>query len=107
MTGAMSARAMVRTTLLSQLPDYTGSATDLEGSGCDPSTTPVATVENNPVTCPRSADVIGLTLDGQCRMVATWPSLSPASNSVLGASVDATWVSTQTGGPTVCRASGG
>jgi hypothetical protein len=106
-TGAMSARAMVRTTLLSQLPDYTGSATDLEGSGCDPSTTPVATVENNPVTCPRSADVIGLTLDGQCRMVATWPSLSPASNSVLGASVDGTWVSTQTGGPTVCRASGG
>ena len=102
-TGALSSNPTVHTTQLSDLPDYSGSATDLEGSGCDPSTTPAATVENNPVTCPRSADVIGLALDRQCRLVASWPSLSTASNAVIGFSVDATWVATQVGGPSLCR----
>jgi hypothetical protein len=98
---ALTATPSVRTTLLSTLPDYKGGATDLEGSGCDPTTGPVGTVENNPVTCPRSADVIGITLDRQCRVVATWPSLSASSNSVLGVSTDATWVATQHR-PTLC-----
>ena len=101
-TGGLTAMPTVRTSRLATLPDYKGTATAMEGSGCDPSTSPVGTVENNPVTCPRSADVIGLTLDRQCRIVATWPSLSPASNSVLGVSSDATWVATQVGGLSLC-----
>ena len=101
-SGALTQHPTVTASLLSALADYKGSATAMEGSGCDPSTSPVATVENNPVTCPRSADVIGLALDRECRVVATWPSLSPASNSVLGESVDATWAATQTGGPSLC-----
>jgi hypothetical protein len=88
--------------LLSRVPSYKGTATDLEGSGCDPSTSPVGVVENNPVTCVRAADVVGLAVDRQCRLVATWPSLSPATSSVIGVSTDATYVATQTAGPRVC-----
>jgi hypothetical protein len=104
-TGALTSHPSVSTVSLTHLPSYRGSATDLMGGGCDPSTSPLATVENNPVTCPRSADVIGIALDRSCRVVVTWPSLSPASNAVLGASTDATWVTTQTRGPSLCRPS--
>jgi len=90
---------------LSRVASYKGTATDLEGSGCDPSTSPVGVVENNPVTCVRAADVIGLAVDRQCRLVATWPSLSPATSSVIGVSADATYVATQISGPRVCAAS--
>lgn len=92
----------VSTVDLSSLPSYQGSATALEGSGCDPSTSPVGVIANNPVTCVRAADVIGMALDKSCRMVVSWPSLSPATSSVLGASTDATWVATQSGGPRLC-----
>jgi hypothetical protein len=101
-TGAMGANPAVSTTTLSTIPSYRGTATALEGSGCDPSSSPVAFIENNPVTCPRGADVIGIALDRSCRVLVTWPSLSPESNATLGVSVDATWVATQTGGPRLC-----
>ena len=101
-TGATGPHPITELATLSKMPDYKGSATALEGSGCDPDTTPVATVENNPVTCARSADVIGMALDKQCRMVVTWPSLSPASSGTLGVSTDATWVATQAQGPRLC-----
>ncbi|MCU1621477.1 MAG: repeat-like domain [Frankiales bacterium] len=101
---AVVTNTSVSTIDLSSLPSYQGTATALEGSGCDPSTSPVGVISNNPVTCVRAADVIGIAVDKSCRMVVSWPTLSPASSPVLGASSDATWVATQTGGPRVCAA---
>lgn len=92
----------VHTTPLTDVPSYRGSATDLMGSGCSPSTGPDGTLQNNPVTCPRSADVIGIAVDRSCRVVITWPSLAAASNAVLGSGPDATWITTQTSGPRLC-----
>lgn len=103
-TGATTARPHVDSVPLANIPSYQGNATDLEGSGCDPTKSPVGTVENNPVTCQRSADVIGIGLDHNCRLMVAWPTVSAATSSYLGASVDATWVSTQRSGPTVCAA---
>jgi hypothetical protein len=72
------------------------------GSGCDPSKSLVGTVENNPITCQRSADVIGIGLDRSCRVVVSWPSVSVSTSSYLGVSTDATWVATQSGGSSLC-----
>ena len=100
--GLLGPRVLRETAPLGTVPSYQGTATDLMGSGCDPSRSPTSTVSNNPFTCSRSADVLGLSVDRSCRLVATWPSLSAKSNPTLGVSTDATWVTTQTGGSRLC-----
>jgi hypothetical protein len=100
-TGALGPHPVIASARLAALADYQGTATALMGT-CDTSSAPVATVTNNPVTCGRSADVVGIVLDTQCRVVVTWPSLAPASSATLGVSRDATWVTTQRDGPRLC-----
>ena len=46
-TGGLTAMPTVRTSRLATLPDYKGTATAMEGSGCDPST--------SHAVCPASA----------------------------------------------------
>jgi hypothetical protein len=101
-TGALGAAPAIATTTLRSAPSYQGTAVDLMGSGCDPSKSLVGTVENNPITCQRSADVIGIGLDRSCRVVVSWPSVSVSTSSYLGVSTDATWVATQSGGSSLC-----
>lgn len=104
--GLLSSHPVQQTVLLETKASYQGTATALMGSGCDTSTSPTSTitstVSNNPITCPRSSDVIGLALDQSCRLVAVWPSLAAKSKATLGTSVDATWITTQTAGPRLC-----
>lgn len=89
----------VTTERLSSVPTDCGTASQLM-LVCD--TGPSGVVMNNFVTCTRSTDVWGVALDRSCMLVVTWPSVSVKSDARLGASVDATWVDTQVGGPSLC-----
>jgi hypothetical protein len=94
-TNGVSATPTVTTQRLSATPAYSGSASDLMG-WCD------AQALQTGVTCNRSTDVWGVALDARCNLIVSWPSLSPTTDATLGASVDATWVDVQTGGPSLC-----
>src|SRR4051794_2250838 len=62
---------------------------------------PAQGVENGFV-CNRSTDVWGITLDNQCRTVAAWPTgTSSQTDEPIGRR--GTYVSSQTGGPTLCE----
>jgi hypothetical protein len=84
---------------VSNVPAYKWTASHMMGICADPS--PVQGVQNG-LTCDRSTDVWGIALDSQCRLTVTWPTVSnDAPNANAG-----TYVSTQTGGPTVCGPQG-
>jgi hypothetical protein len=94
----MSASPTVTTQRLSPVPVYGGTASQLMGA-CGSG--PTQGVQNG-FACNRSTDVWGVALDGACRLVVSWPSVSAAKDPTFGAAVDATWVDTQVGGPTLC-----
>ncbi|MCW2990937.1 MAG: hypothetical protein JWM73_1531 [Solirubrobacterales bacterium] len=55
--------------------------------------------------CDRSTDVWGIALDARCNVMSTWTSASKSSDGAttdLPGSDPATFVTTQTGGPTLC-----
>ena len=87
----------VTTQQVSAVPAYAGTASDLMG-WCD------ANAQQTGAPCNRSSDVWGVALDSACRLIVSWPSLSATTDPTLGASVDATWVSAQSGGTPVCGA---
>ncbi|MFL5896407.1 MAG: sialidase family protein [Thermoleophilaceae bacterium] len=87
---------------LSDIPTYTGTASELMGA-CDQDQNDPSQGVQNGTACTRSTDVWGIALDSQCRLVTTWPvakagTLNDASGDQAG-----TYVATQTGGPTVCQ----
>lgn len=91
---------------LSDIPTYTGSASELMGA-CDQDQSDPTQGAQNGTACTRSTDVWGIALDAQCRLVTTWPvakagTLNDASGDKAG-----TYVATQTGGPTVCQSLAG
>jgi len=99
LAGAIGSSPIATTQRLSDVPAYSGTASQLMGV-CD--TAPIVGVAGDP-TCHRSSDNWGVALDQTCNLIVTWASLSPKTDAVLGASTDATWVDVQHGGPTVCR----
>jgi hypothetical protein len=96
----------IREVRLSNVPTYTGTASELMGA-CGEG--PEQGVENGFV-CTRSADVFGVALDNQCRMTTSWPTKD--NNAFATSQKDpgfaapgsdpGTFVATQTGGPAVC-----
>src|SRR3954452_10923478 len=96
----------IREVRLSDIPTYTGSASELMGA-CDQDQNYPSQGVQNGTACTRSTDVWGIALDAQCRLVTTWPvakagTLNDASGKQAG-----TYVATQTGGPTICQSLAG
>ncbi|HVB27630.1 MAG TPA: hypothetical protein VNE21_06945, partial [Mycobacteriales bacterium] len=94
----LSARPLITRVQLSAVPVERGTASSLMGACLSG---PAATL--NGFTCGRSADVYGIALDGCGRLVVTWPAQAGF------AGTDGTYVSQQTGGPTLLatRCTGG
>jgi hypothetical protein len=88
---------------VSPVAAYTWSAENMMGLCSDPND-PTGGVQNG-VNCDRSTDVWGVALDSQCRLSVTWPVTKPHNS----ANPDdaGTWISTQTGGDTLCSSSSG
>jgi hypothetical protein len=72
---------------------YSGSAAALMGT-CN--TGPGGGIQSG-VLCTRSTDVWGVELDRNCNLVVTW-----TSDATEGGKTSASWISTQTGGSTIC-----
>jgi hypothetical protein len=94
------------------VPTYTGTASELMGA-CGKG--PAAGVENG-LTCTRSTDVWGIALDRDCNLTITWPTRDNASFAAgepgtrgpdpafnVAGNNPGTFVSTQSGGPRLCR----
>jgi BNR repeat-like domain len=88
--------------LVSDVPTHKWTASEMMGVCADP--TPVQGIENG-VACDRSTDVWGVALDRRCRVSVVWPTAGTeqdgATKDVPG-SAPGTYVTTQTGGPTLC-----
>jgi hypothetical protein len=88
------------------IPTYQWTASQMMGI-C--SSTPVVQGVENGLDCSRSTDVWGIALDANCRVMAAWPargSTSGGGTDQAGAVIpfhdNGTFVTTQTGGPTLC-----
>ena len=95
----LGANPTVVTRRLAAPPAFRGTASQLMGE-CG--TGQNLAVDASAVICHRITDVWGVALDSRCYLTLSWPSVSPATDPTLGASVDTTWVDTQVGGPGVC-----
>lgn len=111
-TNGLSSSPKVVEKRISKVPTDTGTASDLMGA-CT-TDTPVAGIING-LTCGRSPDVWGLTATHGCRAVSVWPAVDtkddPSDESDDAKRVKGnkpgTWVSKQTGGPSLCGKSPG
>jgi hypothetical protein len=84
----------VSTVQASQIPAYTGTASELEAA-CE--TAPGTGIVNGGI-CPRASDVWGTGLTQDCRLLVAWAGIAndaPGSN-------QATYISRQVSGPTLC-----
>ncbi|MEA2272079.1 MAG: hypothetical protein QOI98_787, partial [Solirubrobacteraceae bacterium] len=96
---ARSASPHVQDVKVSPIPAYSWTASHMMGICGTPG--PAQGVENG-FACSRSTDVWGITLDSTCHLALAWPTVSAdAPGNDPG-----TYVSTQTGGPTVCGPQG-
>ena len=55
--------------------------------------------------CDRSTDVWGIAMDAQCRVMSVWTGRAPTADAGTPGQEAGTFVTTQTGGPTLCGAS--
>jgi BNR repeat-like domain len=93
------------------VPTDTGTASDLMGA-CT-SGSPISGIING-LACGRSPDVWGLTADHRCRAESVWPAVDtyddPDDTSDnpkrIAGNNPGTWVSLQTGGPSICGPTG-
>ena len=99
LTGALGSSPIIRRQRVQRIPAFRGTATELMG-WCDDRNPANQSVPACLMT--RSSDVWGVGLDARCRLLVTWGTISAKTNPTIGASVDATWVATQSGGPTLC-----
>jgi hypothetical protein len=104
--GGQTASPQVSEARLSDIPTYTGSASELMGACDQDQTDPTQGVQNG-TACTRSTDVWGLALDRQCRMVTTWPVAKKGDLNDTSGDQAGTYVATQTGGTTVCQSLAG
>jgi len=91
---AMSATPHFVDEQISNIPTYTGTASELMGA-CGSG--PAAGVENG-FACSRSTDVWGITLDAHCRVYVAWPTVSNSAPKSSGG----TYVSSQINGRPLC-----
>jgi hypothetical protein len=92
--------------LLSPIPTYTGTASQLMGACSEHS--PIEGVENG-FFCDRSTDVWGIALDRRCRLTVAWPTrdnkrfaADNGSQFAVEGNNPGTFVSTQTSGNDLC-----
>jgi hypothetical protein len=97
--GANGSHATVSGQRLQSIPAYSGTASDLMG-WCNASNPANQSVPACLMS--RSTDVWGIALDAGCGLIVTWPTISSRTEPTIGASVDATWVATQSGGSSLC-----
>ena len=109
----MDANPTVTETRISDIPTDVGTASKLMGACVDAG--PVSGVING-LACDRSPDVYGVALTQDCRTTIVWPTRNrkddPSTTdddqeTVPSGSDPGTFVSTQTGGPTLCGSHGG
>jgi hypothetical protein len=87
---------------VSDVPTHKWTASEMMGVCASP--TPVQGVENG-LACDRSTDVWGVALDRRCQVSVVWPTAGTKQDGTTkGVPGDApgTYVTTQTGGPTLC-----
>jgi hypothetical protein len=101
--GALSPTPTVAVQRVQTIPAFSGTATEMMG-WCD-DTSPANQVVPACLMA-RSSDVWGVGLDASCRLLVTWGTISAKTNPTIGAAVDATWVASQSGGPSLCAAAG-
>ena len=98
-TGALGRSPIIRRQRVQRIPAFRGTATELMGWCHD---TNPANQSVPACLMTRSSDVWGVGLDARCRLLVTWGTISAKTNPTIGGSVDATWVATQSSGPTLC-----
>jgi hypothetical protein len=108
----MDANPKVTEARISQIPTDVGTAGKLMGACVDAG--PVSGVING-LACDRSPDVYGVALTQECKTTIVWPTRNRKDDpttpdddqdTVPSGSDPGTFVSTQTGGPTLCGAHG-
>src|SRR3954470_13285135 len=101
---------------VSDVPTHRWTASEMMGLCTDPND-PTQGVQNG-VNCDRSTDVWGITTDSSCRVSIVWPTAGKGQDGTTEATTDppapkvpgsapGTYVTTQTGGPTLCGANPG
>src|SRR3954470_2630603 len=94
---------------VSDVPTHRWTASEMMGLCTDPND-PTAGIQNG-VNCDRSTDVWGIALDQSCRLSITWPTAGKGQKGTTEKTADApavpgsapgTYVTTQTGGPSLC-----
>jgi hypothetical protein len=108
----LDANPTVTEARISDIPTDVGTASRLMGACV--SAGPVSGVING-VACNRSPDVFGVTLDKQCHTSIVWPAVDVTDkptttsddNTSAPGSAPGTYVSTQTGGATLCGSHAG
>jgi hypothetical protein len=107
---ALSATPHVTDYKVSDIPAYNWSTSGMMGLCARALSTPVVGGVYAGLACSRSTDVWGIAADAQCRVMSVWTSTAgkpPGGTDGLPKAAPGTYVTTQTGGPTLCdKASG-
>jgi hypothetical protein len=111
-TDGLNANPHVKESRVSNVPADTGTASKLMGA-CHQEFSVVSGIVNG-LTCGRSPDVWGLTANARCRAESVWPAVDAQDNPndtsanppKVAGNNPGTWVSLQTGGPSLCGKSG-
>ena len=106
-TNGLSGKPRVIETRISKVPTDTGTASELMGA-CT-SGNPFSGIVNG-LACGRSPDVWGITANHSCRAESVWPAVDAPNNphdqstkpKKVPGDNPGTWVSKQTGGPSLC-----
>src|SRR4051794_2491899 len=104
-TNGLSTKPSVTTARIADVPTDTGDAGELMGACLNAG--PVSGIING-LVCGRSPDVWGITMDQGCRAHLVWPAVDVSKDGgaddehVAAGSDPGTWVSNQTGGPSLC-----
>ncbi len=97
--GALGRAPTVAVQRVQSIPGFRGTATQLMGwcGDTSPANQSVPGCLNS-----RTSDMFGAGLDGHCKLIVTWSTISAKTNPTIGADVDGTWVASQAGGPSLC-----
>ena len=105
---AMSPTPHVNDYKVTDIPAYQWTASEMMGICSDPSD-PTGGIKNG-LSCDRSTDVWGISLDAQCRVMAVWPAFGAANmngstnqkDAAIANNRNGTFTTTQVDGPGLC-----
>ena len=111
-TDGLSSKPHVKESRVSDVPADTGTASQLMGA-CHQEFSVVSGIVNG-LACGRSPDVWGVTANANCRALSVWPAVDAPDDQNNDGENDprvagnnpGTWVSLQTGGPSLCGRTG-